>query len=113
MFTSSDIAKLTDGELQTLMREAEEVQLRVLQQVRQLEEQRQVTIARGDADDLTPVGNPASPLPLSPDSVISLTTSGGAIPTVRCAPGYEGICAHGVWPSGGLSWEMKSPALAR
>ena len=98
MFTFNDIAKLTDRELQTLMREVdqkdlviamkaaddelkekilgnlservrtfvteemeflgpmrlsevEEVQLRVVQQVRQLEEQGQVTIVRGDADD--------------------------------------------------------------
>ncbi len=31
--------------------EVEEVQLRIVQQVRQLEEQGQVTIVRGDADD--------------------------------------------------------------
>ena len=31
--------------------EVEEVQLRIVQQVRQLEEQGQVTIARGDSDD--------------------------------------------------------------
>ena len=98
MFTFNDISKLTDRELQTLMREVdqkdlvialkaaeedlkdkilgnmservrtfvteemeflgpmrlsevEEVQLRIVQQVRQLEEQGQVTIVRGDADD--------------------------------------------------------------
>ena len=31
--------------------EVEEVQLRIVQQVRQLEEQGQITIASGDADD--------------------------------------------------------------
>ena len=31
--------------------EVEEVQLRIVQQVRQLEEQGQITIVRGDADD--------------------------------------------------------------
>ena len=98
MFTFNDISRLTDRELQTLMREVdqkdlvialkaadqdlkdkilgnmservrtfvteemeflgpmrlsevEEVQLRIVQQVRQLEEQGQVTIVRGDADD--------------------------------------------------------------
>ena len=98
MFVFDDIAKLTDREIQSLMREVdqkdlvvalksasdelkekvlgnmservrtfiteemefqgpmrlsevEEVQLRVVQQVRQLEEQGQVTIIRGDADD--------------------------------------------------------------
>jgi len=98
MFTFADIAKLTDRELQVLLREVdqkdlvialkaaeeslkdkilgnmservrtfiteemeflgpmrlsevEQVQLRIVQQVRQLEEQGQVTIVRGDADD--------------------------------------------------------------
>ena len=98
MFVFGDIAKLTDREIQTLMREVdqkdlvvalksasdelkdkvlnnmservrnfineemeflgpmrlsevEEVQLRIVQQVRQLEEQGQITIVRGDADD--------------------------------------------------------------
>ena len=98
MFVFGDIAKLTDREIQTLMREVdqkdltvalksasdelkskvldnmservrtfiteemeflgpmrlsevEEVQLRIVQQVRQLEEQGQITIARGDSDD--------------------------------------------------------------
>ena len=98
MFVFDDIAKLTDRELQVLMREVdqadlvialksasdemkdkilgnlservrtfiteemefagpmrlsevEEVQLRIVQQVRQLEEQGQVTIVRGDSDD--------------------------------------------------------------
>ncbi len=98
MFTFADISKLTDRELQILLREVdqkdlvvalkaaeeelkdkilgnmservrtfiteemeflgpmrlsevEEVQLRIVQQVRQLEEQGQVTIVRGDADD--------------------------------------------------------------
>ncbi|MFT5376318.1 MAG: flagellar motor switch protein FliG [Candidatus Latescibacterota bacterium] len=98
MFTFADISKLTDRELQTLMREVdqkdlvvalksasdelkdkvlgnmservrtfiteemeflgpmrlsevEEVQLRIVQQVRQLEEQGQITIVRGDSDD--------------------------------------------------------------
>jgi len=98
MFVFEDISKLTDRELQTLMREVdqkdlvialkaaseemkdkvlgnmservrtfiteemeflgpmrlsevEEVQLRIVQQVRQLEEQGQVTIVRGDTDD--------------------------------------------------------------
>jgi len=98
MFVFDDIAKLTDRELQALMREVdqadlvialksasdemkdkilgnlservrtfiteemefagpmrlsevEEVQLRIVQQVRQLEEQGQVTIVRGDSDD--------------------------------------------------------------
>ena len=98
MFTFADIAKLTDRELQVLLREVdqkdlvialkaaeqemkdkilanmservrqfiteemeflgpmrlsevEEVQLRIVQQVRQLEEQGQVTIVRGDSDD--------------------------------------------------------------
>ena len=98
MFTFNDISKLTDRELQILLREVdqkdlvvalkaaeeelkdkilgnmservrtfvteemeflgpmrlsevEEVQLRIVQQVRQLEEQGQVTIVRGDADD--------------------------------------------------------------
>jgi len=98
MFVFDDIAKLTDREIQTLMRdvdqkdlavalksaseelkdkvlgnmservrafiteemefqgpmrlsEFEEVQLRVVQQVRQLEEQGQITIMRGDTDD--------------------------------------------------------------
>ena len=98
MFTFSDISKLTDRELQILLREVdqkdlvialkaadeelkdkilgnmservrtfiseemeflgpmrlsevEEVQLRIVQQVRQLEEQGQVTIVRGEADD--------------------------------------------------------------
>ncbi|MFH1572079.1 MAG: FliG C-terminal domain-containing protein [Gemmatimonadota bacterium] len=98
MFTFNDISKLTDRELQVLLREVdqkdlvialkaaeeelkakilgnlservrtyiteeiefqgpmrlsevEEVQLRIVQQVRQLEEQGQVTIIRGDADD--------------------------------------------------------------
>ena len=98
MFTFADISKLSDRELQTLMREVdqkdlvialkaaeeelkdkilgnmservrtfvteemeflgpmrlsevEEVQLRIVQQVRQLEEQGQVTIVRGDVDD--------------------------------------------------------------
>ena len=98
MFTFADISKLTDRELQVLLREVdqkdlvialkaaeeelkdkilgnmservrtfvteemeflgpmrlsevEEVQLRIVQQVRQLEEQGQVTIVRGDADD--------------------------------------------------------------
>ena len=98
MFVFDDIAKLTDREIQTLMRdvdqkdlvvalrsaseelkdkvlgnmservrafiteemefqgpmrlsEVEEVQLRVVQQVRQLEEQGQITIMRGDTDD--------------------------------------------------------------
>ena len=98
MFTFSDISKLTDRELQVLLREVdqkdlvialkgaeeelkdkilgnmservrtfiseemefqgpmrlsevEEVQLRIVQQVRQLEEQGQVTIVRGDSDD--------------------------------------------------------------
>jgi len=98
MFVFADIAKLTDRELQILLREVdqkdlvialkaaddelkdkilgnlservrtylqeemeflapmrlsevEEVQLRIVQQVRQLEEQGQVTIVRGDADD--------------------------------------------------------------
>ena len=98
MFTFSDIGKLTDRELQILLREVdqkdlvialkaadeelkdkilgnmservrtfiseemeflgpmrlsevEEVQLRIVQQVRQLEEQGQVTILRGEADD--------------------------------------------------------------
>ena len=98
MFTFADISKLTDRELQILLREVdqkdlvialkaaeeelkdkilgnmservrtfiseemeflgpmrlsevEEVQLRIVQQVRQLEEQSQVTIVRGDADD--------------------------------------------------------------
>ena len=98
MFVFDDIVKLTDREIQTLLREAdqkdlvialkgatealkdkilgnmservrtfiteemefqgpmrlsevEEVQLRIVQQVRQLEEQGQVTIVRGDADD--------------------------------------------------------------
>jgi flagellar motor switch protein FliG len=99
MFTFGDIAKLTDREIQTLLRdvdqkdlvialkaaqedlkdkvlgnvsaevrtfitqemeflgpmrlsEVEEVQLRIVQQVRQLEEQGQLTIVRGDADDI-------------------------------------------------------------
>tara|TARA_Y100001968_G_scaffold67972_1_gene58985 strand:+ start:75 stop:425 length:351 start_codon:yes stop_codon:yes gene_type:complete len=98
MFVFEDISKLTDREIQTLMREVdqkdlvvalksasdemkekvlgnmservrtfiteemefqgpmrlsevEEVQLRIVQQVRQLEEQSQVTIVRGDSDD--------------------------------------------------------------
>ena len=98
LFVFDDIAKLTDREIQTLMRdvdqkdlvvalksasdelkekvlgnmservrvfiteemqfqgpmrlsEVEEVQLRVVQQVRQLEEQGQITIVRGDSDD--------------------------------------------------------------
>lgn len=98
MFVFADIAKLTDREIQVLMREVdqkdlvialkaaddeikdkilgnmservrsfiteemdflgpmrlsevEEVQLRIVQQVRQLEEQGQITIVRGDADD--------------------------------------------------------------
>ena len=98
MFVFEDIAKLTDREIQTLMREVdqkdlvvalkaasdemkdkvlgnmservrtfiteemeflgpmrlsevEEVQLRIVQQVRQLEEQGQITIVRGDSDD--------------------------------------------------------------
>ena len=98
MFVFDDISKLTDREIQTLMREVdqkdlvvalksasdelkdkvlgnmsdrvrtfiteemefqgpmrlsevEEVQLRIVQQVRQLEEQGQITIARGDSDD--------------------------------------------------------------
>ena len=98
MFVFDDIGKLTDREIQTLMREVdqkdlvtalktaseelrdkilgnmservrtfiteemeflgpmrvsevEEVQLRIVQQVRQLEEQGQVTIVRGDSDD--------------------------------------------------------------
>jgi flagellar motor switch protein FliG len=98
MFVFEDISKLSDREIQTLMREVdqkdlvvalkgasdemkdkvlgnmservrtfiteemefqgpmrlsevEEVQLRIVQQVRQLEEQGQVTIARGDSDD--------------------------------------------------------------
>ena len=98
MFVFNDISKLSDREIQTLMREVdqkdlvvalksasdemkdkilgnmsdrvrtfiteemefqgpmrlsevEEVQLRIVQQVRQLEEQGQVTIARGDSDD--------------------------------------------------------------
>ncbi|MFC1525951.1 flagellar motor switch protein FliG [Candidatus Latescibacterota bacterium] len=98
MFTFNDISKLTDRELQQLMKEVdqkdlvialkaaddelkekilanmservrtfvneemefmgpmrlsevEEVQLRIVQQVRQLEEQGQITIVRGDADD--------------------------------------------------------------
>ena len=98
MFVFDDIAKLTDREIQTLMRdvdqkdlavalksaseelkdkvlgnmservrafiteemefqgpmrlsEVEEVQLRVVQQVRQIEEQGQITIMRGDTDD--------------------------------------------------------------
>jgi flagellar motor switch protein FliG len=98
MFTFADISKLTDRELQVLLREVdqkdlvvalkaaeeelkdkilgnmservrqfiseemeflgpmrlsevEEVQLRIVQQVRQLEEQGQVTIVRGDSDD--------------------------------------------------------------
>ena len=98
MFVFDDISKLTDREIQTLMREVdqkdlvvalkgsademkdkvlgnmserartfiteemefqgpmrlsevEEVQLRIVQQVRQLEEQGQVTIVRGDSDD--------------------------------------------------------------
>ena len=98
MFVFDDISKLSDREIQTLMREVdqkdlvvalksasdelkdkvlgnmsdrvrtfiteemefqgpmrlsevEEVQLRIVQQVRQLEEQGQVTIARGDSDD--------------------------------------------------------------
>lgn len=98
MFVFGDIAKLSDREIQTLMKEVdqkdltvalksasdelkdkildnmservrtfiteemeflgpmrlsevEEVQLRIVQQVRQLEEQGQITIARGDADD--------------------------------------------------------------
>ena len=98
MFVFEDISKLTDREIQTLMREVdqkglvvalksasdemkekvlgnmservrtfiteemefqgpmrlsevEEVQLRIVQQVRQLEEQGQVTIVRGDSDD--------------------------------------------------------------
>ena len=98
MFVFADIAKLTDREIQTLLREVdqkdlvvalksaedelkdkvlgnmservrtfvteemeflgpmrlsevEEVQLRIVQQVRQLEEQGQVTIVRGDSDD--------------------------------------------------------------
>jgi len=98
MFTFNDIAKLTDRELQALLREVdqkdlvialksasdelkdkvlgnlsarnrtfiteemqyggpmrlsevEEVQLRIVQQVRQLEEQGQITIVRGDVDD--------------------------------------------------------------
>ena len=98
MFTFADISKLTDRELQVLLREVdqkdlvvalktaeeelkdkilgnmservrtfiteemeflgpmrlsevEEVQLRIVQQVRQLEDQGQVTIVRGDADD--------------------------------------------------------------
>tara|TARA_Y100001960_G_C14542359_1_gene761542 strand:- start:163 stop:279 length:117 start_codon:yes stop_codon:yes gene_type:complete len=33
------------------LREVEEVQLRIVQLVRQLEEQGQITIVRGDADD--------------------------------------------------------------
>jgi len=33
------------------MSEVEEVQLRIVQQVRQLEEQGQITIVRGDSDD--------------------------------------------------------------
>ena len=98
MFVFADISKLTDREIQTLMREVdqkdlvvalkaaqdelkdkvlgnmservrtfiteemeflgpmrlsevEEVQLRIVQQVRQLEEQGQITIVRGDSDD--------------------------------------------------------------
>ena len=98
MFVFNDISKLSDREIQTLMREVdqkdlvvalksasdemkdkilgnmsdrvrtfiteemefqgpmrlsevEEVQLRIVQQVRQLEEQGQITIARGDSDD--------------------------------------------------------------
>ena len=98
MFVFNDIGRLTDREIQTLMREVdqkdlvialktateelrdkilgnmservrtfiteemeflgpmrvsevEEVQLRIVQQVRQLEEQGQVTIVRGDSDD--------------------------------------------------------------
>jgi flagellar motor switch protein FliG len=98
MFVFADIIKLTDREIQTLMREVdqkdlvialktasdelkekilgnmservrtfiteemeflgpmrvsevEEVQLRIVQQVRQLEEQGQITIVRGDAED--------------------------------------------------------------
>ena len=98
MFVFDDISKLTDREIQTLMREVdqkdlvvalkgsademkdkvlgnmservrtfiteemeflgpmrlsevEEVQLRIVQQVRQLEEQGQITIVRGDSDD--------------------------------------------------------------
>ena len=47
----ADILNLTDREIQTLFREVEEVQLRIVQQVRQLEEQGQITIVRGDSDD--------------------------------------------------------------